>query len=134
MMDKVTRMSVVLLGALLLTLPAFPQDSKDNPDQPKLTATQVKAQKEQQKKDAEQKKREAEQAKKEEEAKKKKHADVENIGNRDINKRSINFTSIEKEIAMGRQFAAEVDRQVKFVEDPTINEYVNRVGQNIVRN
>src|SRR5262249_24159918 len=63
-----------------------------------------------------------------------KHADVDNIGNRNINKGNINFTSIEKEIALGRQLAAEVDRQVKFVEDPTINEYVNRVGQNIVRN
>lgn len=65
---------------------------------------------------------------------KKKHGDVENIGNRNINKGSINFISLEKEIAMGRQMAAEIERQVKLVEDPTINEYVNRVGQNLVRN
>src|SRR5207244_7957178 len=65
---------------------------------------------------------------------KKKNSDVENIGNRDINKGSINFISLEKEIAMGRQMAAEIERQVKLVEDPTINEYVNRVGQNLVRN
>jgi len=64
----------------------------------------------------------------------KKNADVDNIGNRNINKGSINFISLEKEIAMGRQLAAEIERQVKLVEDPTINEYVNRVGQNIVRN
>jgi predicted Zn-dependent protease len=64
----------------------------------------------------------------------KKNADVDNIGNRNINKGSINFISLEKEIAMGRQLAAEIERQVKLVEDPTINEYVNRVGQNLVRN
>ena len=65
---------------------------------------------------------------------KKKNSDVENIGNRDINKGSINFFSLDKEIAMGRQLAAEIERQVKLNEDPTINEYVNRVGQNLVRN
>src|SRR5215467_1980636 len=65
---------------------------------------------------------------------KKKNADVDNIGNRNINKGSINFISLDKEIAMGRQLAAEVERQVKLIDDPTINEYVNRVGQNIVRN
>ena len=65
---------------------------------------------------------------------KKKNGDVDNIGNRNINKGSINFISLEKEIQMGRQMAAEIERQVKLVEDPTINEYVNRVGQNLVRN
>src|SRR6266850_3023136 len=64
----------------------------------------------------------------------KKNSDVDNIGNRNINKGSINFISLDKEIAMGRQLAAEIERQVKLVEDPTINEYVNRVGQNLVRN
>ncbi len=66
--------------------------------------------------------------------KKKKNSDVENIGNRNINKGNINFMSIEKEIAIGRQLAAEVERQVKMADDPVISEYVNRVGQNIVRN
>jgi predicted Zn-dependent protease len=65
---------------------------------------------------------------------KKKNADVDNIGTRNINKGSINFFSLEKEISMGRQLAAEIERQVKLLNDPTINEYVNRVGQNIVRN
>jgi predicted Zn-dependent protease len=64
----------------------------------------------------------------------KKNGDVDNIGNRNINKGSINFISLEKEIAMGRQMAAEIERQAKLIEDPTINEYVNRVGQNLVRN
>jgi predicted Zn-dependent protease len=65
---------------------------------------------------------------------KKKNSDVDNIGSRNINKGSINFFSLEKEIQMGRQLAAEIERQVKLLNDPTINEYVNRVGQNIVRN
>src|SRR5215468_4674263 len=52
---------------------------------------------------------------------KKKNSDVENIGNRNINKGSINFISLDKEIGMGRQLAAEVERQVKLMEDPTIN-------------
>jgi predicted Zn-dependent protease len=65
---------------------------------------------------------------------KKKNADVDNIGNRNINKGSINFISLDKEIAMGRQLSAEIERQVKLIDEPTINEYVNRVGQNLVRN
>ncbi len=40
--------------------------------------------------------------------------------------------SLEKEVALGRQLAAEVDREAKFVDDPVITEYINRVGQNIV--
>jgi len=54
------------------------------------------------------------------------------IGKRDINKRQINFHSLEKEIALGRQLANEIDRQLKMVEDPVITEYVNRIGQNLV--
>ena len=63
-----------------------------------------------------------------------KNSDIENIGNRDINKHSINFMSLEKEVELGRQLAAELERSVKLVDEPVINEYVNRVGQNLVRN
>ena len=62
------------------------------------------------------------------------NSDIDNIGTRDINKHSINFISYEKEIAMGRQMAAEVEKEIKLIDDPVINEYVNRVGQNLVRN
>jgi beta-barrel assembly-enhancing protease len=65
---------------------------------------------------------------------KKKNSDVDNIGNRDINKRSINFMSLDKEIALGKELARQVEQESKLVTDPVINEYVNRVGQNIVRN
>jgi predicted Zn-dependent protease len=57
------------------------------------------------------------------------------IGKRNINKGIGIFTgggSLEKEVSLGRQLAAEVDRQAKFIDDPVITEYVNRVGQNIV--
>jgi predicted Zn-dependent protease len=40
--------------------------------------------------------------------------------------------SLEKEVALGRQLAAQVDREAKFVDDPVITEYINRVGQNVV--
>jgi beta-barrel assembly-enhancing protease len=54
------------------------------------------------------------------------------IGKRDINKGTLDFYSLEKEAAIGRQLAAEIDAQSKFVSDPLISEYINRVGQNIV--
>jgi len=56
------------------------------------------------------------------------------IGKRNINTGIIAKMSgsTEKEVRMGREAAAEVDRQAKFVDDPIITEYVNRVGQNIV--
>jgi predicted Zn-dependent protease len=56
------------------------------------------------------------------------------IGKRNINKGIISKMSgsTEKEVRMGRELAAEVDRQAKFIDDPLITEYVNRVGQNIV--
>jgi len=56
------------------------------------------------------------------------------IGKRNINKGIISKMSgsTEKEVKIGRELAAEVDRQAKFIEDGMITEYVNRVGQNIV--
>jgi beta-barrel assembly-enhancing protease len=62
-----------------------------------------------------------------------KEKDPDEIGNRDVGK-GVNFYSIEKEIALGKQMAQEVERQAKIVEDPVIAEYVNRIGQNLVRN
>lgn len=59
--------------------------------------------------------------------------DVNAIGNRGVGK-GLNFYSLEREIALGKQLAQEVDRQAKFIDDPVVVEYVNRVAQNIVRN
>jgi beta-barrel assembly-enhancing protease len=54
------------------------------------------------------------------------------IGKRDINKGTIQFYSLEKEVAIGRQLSAEVDQTSKIINDPIVSEYVNRVAQNIV--
>src|ERR1700734_461383 len=59
--------------------------------------------------------------------------DPDQIGNRDVGK-GVNFYSLEKEIAIGKQMAQQVERQAKIIDDPVIAEYVNRVGQNLVRN
>ena len=65
---------------------------------------------------------------------KKKNSDIQNIGSRDINRHDINFISLDKEIELGREFAKQVEQDSRLITDPVINEYVNRVGQNIVRN
>jgi predicted Zn-dependent protease len=62
-----------------------------------------------------------------------KKKDPDEIGNRKVDGR-VNWYSMEKEIAMGKQYAMEIERQAKIVDDPIIAEYVNRVGQNLVRN
>lgn len=59
--------------------------------------------------------------------------DVEAIGNRNPGK-GVNFYSLEHEIALGKQLAQEVERTSKLIDDPVVTEYVNRVGQNLVRN
>jgi len=59
--------------------------------------------------------------------------DVNKIGDRNVGK-GINFYSLEREIALGKQLAQEVERSAKFVDDPMVVDYVNRVGQNLVRN
>ena len=70
---------------------------------------------------------------KKDDKKKNKKKDPDEIGNRDVAK-GPNFYSLEKEIALGKQLAQEVERQAKIIDDPIVAEYVNRVGQNIVRN
>jgi len=59
--------------------------------------------------------------------------DVDKIGNRDVDGK-INFYSLESEVALGKQFAQEIERSARIVDDPVVSEYVNRVGQNLVRN
>jgi predicted Zn-dependent protease len=66
-------------------------------------------------------------------APKNKKANPDEIGNRDVDGK-LNFYSIEREIAMGKQYAQDVERQARVIDDPIIAEYVNRIGQNLVRN
>jgi predicted Zn-dependent protease len=58
--------------------------------------------------------------------------DVDEIGNRKVAHKSI--ISEEKEIAIGKQYSVEIERSAKLLTDPVINEYVNRVAQNVARN
>jgi predicted Zn-dependent protease len=62
--------------------------------------------------------------------------DVDAIGNRNVGcKQGLgNWYSIEKQVAMGRSYAQQVESQSKMITDPVVTEYVNRIGQNIVRN
>ena len=62
--------------------------------------------------------------------------DVDAVGNRNVGcGRGVgNWYSIEKQVAMGRSYAQQIESQIKLVNDPVVTEYVNRVGQNLVRN
>ena len=62
--------------------------------------------------------------------------DISAIGNRDVGggKGIGNWYSLEREIAMGKEYAQQIEASVKFVQDALISEYVNRIGQNLVRN
>jgi len=59
--------------------------------------------------------------------------DVESVGNRSVGK-GVNLYSLEHEIAIGKGAAQEIERSAKLITDPVVTEYVNRVGQNLVRN
>src|SRR6202040_3379632 len=59
--------------------------------------------------------------------------DPDEIGNRNVSGK-VNFYSLEKEIALGKGLAQQVEKQAKMIDDPVISEYVNRLGQNLVRN
>jgi predicted Zn-dependent protease len=61
--------------------------------------------------------------------------DVSAVGNRDIGARGMgNWYSVDTEIKMGKMYATEIEKSTKFITDPVVVEYVNRVGQNIVKN
>jgi predicted Zn-dependent protease len=61
--------------------------------------------------------------------------DVDAIGNRKIGGRGMgNWYTLEGEIRMGKEYAQQVEASVKLIQDPVITEYVNRIGQNLVRN
>ncbi len=75
-------------------------------------------------------------AEKEKDKKKGGKDDIDAIGNRNIgNGRGMgNWYSLEKEIRMGKEYAQQIEQSAKLVQDPVVNEYVNRIGQNLVRN
>ncbi len=66
-----------------------------------------------------------------------KHGDVENIGNRNVSGRIFgilpNWISLEKEVSLGAELAAEFEQTARLVEDPVLCEYVDRLAQNLVK-
>jgi beta-barrel assembly-enhancing protease len=61
--------------------------------------------------------------------------DVGAVGDRCIGCRGLgNWFSTDSEIKMGKQYADEIEKSTRFITDPVIDEYVNRIGQNIVKN
>jgi predicted Zn-dependent protease len=61
--------------------------------------------------------------------------DVNAVGNRDIGARGMgNWYSTDSEMKMGRMYAAQIEKSTRFITDPVVTEYVNRIGQNIVKN
>ena len=61
--------------------------------------------------------------------------DVNAVGNRDIGGRGMgNWYSTDTEIKMGKMYSEEVEKSSKFITDDVVEEYVNRIGQNIVKN
>ncbi len=61
--------------------------------------------------------------------------DVNAVGTRNIGGRGMgNWYSTESEIKMGKSYAMEIEKSTKFITDPVVTEYINRIGQNIVKN
>src|SRR5579859_1237430 len=125
--------------------PAQPADQKPAVTDQNQSQTQPVADQDQpaadQKKDADKKdKKDKDKDKKDRDKEKKdaknKHSggkdDVDAIGNRKV--AGWDWYSMESEIRMGKEYATQIEASLKLVTDPTINEYVNRVGQNLVRN
>src|SRR5262245_52732966 len=138
MKNRFARTLVALLTAVFLTAPAFSQTAPvaSDPKAAAKAAAEAKKKAEEEKKAAEKKAKEEEKAAKELAKKLPKNSDIDNIGNRDINKGGIGLMkmSLEQEIAMGREASKELEASVTLLNDPVVTEYVNRVGQNIVRN
>jgi len=61
--------------------------------------------------------------------------DIDDIGSRNIGNRGLgDWYSLDTDIKMGKQYAMMVEQNAKLIQDPVITEYVNRIGQNLVRN
>ena len=117
------------LGSALIAIPSFAVPQSQGSGQQDPTKTQPPAQQQTQKQPG------TEQPVPQQDTVNPKNSkdDVEAIGNRKVSCH-MNWFSIEKEIGLGKQLAQEVERSSKMIDDPVVTEYVNRVGQNLVRN
>ena len=61
--------------------------------------------------------------------------DIQAIGTRNFGGKGVgNWYSVEQEIGIGREYSIEIEARVRLLKDPVVTEYVNRIGQNLVRN
>jgi len=61
--------------------------------------------------------------------------DVNAVGTRNIGGRGMgNWYSTNWEISNGKQYSMEIEKSAHLVTDPVVVEYINRIGQNIVKN
>src|ERR1044071_706657 len=62
--------------------------------------------------------------------------DLNAIGDRNVgcNRGLGNWYTLDSQVRMGHEFAQQVEQSQHVITDPVVNEYVNRVGQNLVRN
>jgi predicted Zn-dependent protease len=131
-----TVVCTLVLGFCVQLFPrAFGQTEPNNPSSASQTAQQPASQQAQPSAPAAQAQPTAPQQKQQPKVKPGSKDDVNAIGDRGMGGKGLgNWYSIEKEVAMGKQYAAMIESSVKMVNDPVVSEYVNRVGQNLVRN
>jgi beta-barrel assembly-enhancing protease len=103
-MRLLCRLAMLALASAVVCTTAFAQDPKPKDANPKVDSKKVDSKK-----------------------------DPDQIGNRRVDK-GLNWYSIDKEIALGKSMAQAVLQQAQVVDDPQISEFVNRLGQNLVRN
>ncbi|HEX4020836.1 MAG TPA: M48 family metalloprotease [Acidobacteriaceae bacterium] len=61
--------------------------------------------------------------------------DVNAVGSRNIGGRGLgNWYSTNTEIAWGAQYSQQILKTAKIIKDPVVEEYINRIGQNLVKN
>src|SRR5690349_10751955 len=62
--------------------------------------------------------------------------DLNAIGNRNVgcNRGLGNWYTLDSQVKMGREFAQQVEQTSHLITDPVVNEYINRLGQNLQRN
>ena len=121
------------LGSALLAIPAFAAPQSQDP--PQQDASKTQTQQPAQQTPPQQAQQPAEQPVQQKDTVNP-HSSKENvdaIGDRKVSCK-MNWFSLEKEIALGKGLAQEVERSSKLIDDPVVTEYVNRVGQNLVRN
>ena len=121
------------LGSALLAIPAFAVPQSQDAPQPDPSKTQTQQPAQQTPPQQAQQPAEQPVPQKDTVNPRSSKEDVEAIGDRKVSCK-MNWFSIEKEMALGKGLAQEVERSSKLIDDPVVTEYVNRVGQNLVRN